>query len=200
MITRPSVPQYLFAALLAAALVLTATARPAAGGYREGMALYARCQFTAAAVEFQPAAEKGSARAQYMLGRLYVDGKGVARDPAVGTDWFRRSAEQGFVRAQYALGALLYERRDHAGAQTWWLRAARAGSAEAMTSLGFLYADASTGQRDYVQARMWYELASRHGAPDSFRLRAALDRSLSTAQVSKALQLAQRWQPAAPTY
>lgn len=49
------------------------------------------------------AARAGSARAQYQLGWLYANGRGVARDDALAGAWFRLAAEQGDAYAERML-------------------------------------------------------------------------------------------------
>jgi len=49
-------------------------------------------------------AEQGDAQAQYALGTMYRDGRGVARDYAEALRWWRKAAELGVVDAQFALG------------------------------------------------------------------------------------------------
>ncbi|MGI9383949.1 MAG: tetratricopeptide repeat protein [Methyloligellaceae bacterium] len=49
-------------------------------------------------------AEQGDAKAQYTLGTMYRDGRGVTQDYDEALRWWRKSAELGLVDAQYALG------------------------------------------------------------------------------------------------
>lgn len=49
-------------------------------------------------------AEQGDAKAQFALGTMYRDGRGVAQDYAEALRWWRKAAELGVVDAQYALG------------------------------------------------------------------------------------------------
>ena len=53
-------------------------------------------------------AEQGDAGAQYILGYMYADGKGVPEDDAEAIHWYRKAAEQGHTEAQYNLG-VMYE-------------------------------------------------------------------------------------------
>ena len=55
------------------------------------------------------AAEQGDAEAQFNLGLMYENGKGVRRDYAEAMKWYRKAAEEGFAAAQYMLG-LVYEK------------------------------------------------------------------------------------------
>ena len=49
-------------------------------------------------------AEQGDADAQYNLGVMYDQGRGVAQDDAEAMRWWRLAAEQGLADAQYNLG------------------------------------------------------------------------------------------------
>lgn len=54
---------------------------------------------------YRVAATKGRhAGAQYKLGQLYLNGRGVENDLPAAMNWFRRSARQGDPRAQFFLG------------------------------------------------------------------------------------------------
>ena len=64
-------------------------------------------QNPAAAVAWlQPLAEAGHRDAQYYLGLMYYDGRGVSRDPAVAAMWLRRAADQRHHEAEYRLGLM----------------------------------------------------------------------------------------------
>ncbi|MGI9403386.1 MAG: tetratricopeptide repeat protein [Hyphomicrobium sp.] len=52
------------------------------------------------------AAEQGDAKAQFNLGLMYGEGRGVARDDAKARAWFQKAAEQGDVKAQLKLGLM----------------------------------------------------------------------------------------------
>ena len=49
------------------------------------------------------AAEQGNAEAQYRLGAMYAQGRGVKKDRAAALKWYRRSAGRGYGKAQEAL-------------------------------------------------------------------------------------------------
>jgi uncharacterized protein len=106
--------------------------------------------------------------AQYELARLYVDGKGVAKDPEEAMRWFVAAAEQGLPRAQAAFGAMLVKgqgapkdvsrglswltlAKDAAGPDEGWIRDAYATA----------YAQADAEQRKRAQASA-IEWAQRH--------------------------------------
>ena len=52
------------------------------------------------------AADQGFAEAQYILGAMYVAGRGVPQDDAGAVRWYRSAADQGVAEAQGALGAM----------------------------------------------------------------------------------------------
>ncbi|MHB0775353.1 tetratricopeptide repeat protein [Halomonas sp. WWR20] len=58
---------------------------------------------------WQPLAEEGDARAQYHLGILYDDGKGVRRDHQKALGWYYKAAQQCHAGAQRNLELLMAE-------------------------------------------------------------------------------------------
>ena len=60
-----------------------------------------------AAAQIISEAQSGNLFAQYLAGRLYMDGPVLIPDSVVAVDWFDRAAHQGVVMAQYELGVLL---------------------------------------------------------------------------------------------
>ena len=58
---------------------------------------------------WRPLAQSGDPSAQYRLGVMYAEGKGVASNDAEAALWFERAAEQGEPMAQYNLGASYVE-------------------------------------------------------------------------------------------
>ena len=49
-------------------------------------------------------ADAGEASAQFNLGWMYTEGRGVPQDDAEAIAWYRRAAEQGNADAQFNLG------------------------------------------------------------------------------------------------
>ena len=50
------------------------------------------------------AAEQGDAEAQFILGAMYFQGRGVLKDDAEAVRWYRLAAEQGLADGQNSLG------------------------------------------------------------------------------------------------
>ncbi len=93
---------------------------------------------------FRLAAEQGLADAQYDLGLMYVDGKGVVEDDMQGAHWLHKAADQGHANAQYRLGRMYEEgegvTKDRDEAVRWYRLAGEQGIALAQHRLGKLYA------------------------------------------------------------
>ena len=51
-------------------------------------------------------AEAGDAQAQFYLGKMFAEGRGVAQDETKGANWYRKAAEQGLADGQYHLGVM----------------------------------------------------------------------------------------------
>lgn len=61
--------------------------------------------YAAALRWLEPAAGRSVAQAQFILGFMHQNGRGVPSDAQKGATLFRQAAEQGYRYAQYALGA-----------------------------------------------------------------------------------------------
>jgi TPR repeat protein len=148
-------------AVIAAATAFVASA--VAGPFEDGVAAYNERFYAKAAEFWQPLADKGDAAAQYRLGALYADGKGVERNDATAFMWFRRAAEQGDAAAQYDVGSSYFSGtgvpKNDVEAAKWFLRAANQGMEFAQLNLGLLYAAGNGVPQDNVEAFKWLELA-----------------------------------------
>jgi TPR repeat protein len=121
---QPQLVEILAALAMAALLV-----GPAAGDYRAGKAAYQRGDYATALGEWLPLAQRGDASAQYNLGVMHAEGRGVPRDDAAAVRWYRKAADQGDVDAQRSLG-LMYATgrgvpRDDVEAWRWLRKANR---------------------------------------------------------------------------
>lgn len=132
-----------------------------------GFAGYVIGDYATAFSEWRPIAEAGHVEAQFGLGMLYRDGRGVARDRAESARWFHRAAEQGSMRAQTQLAGM-YARGDGVAedwgqAIAWWRKAAAQGSVRARFHLGQVYQFGSGVERDMAMAEQWYGAAAAQG-------------------------------------
>eukprot|EP00729_Bicosta_minor_P017327 gene17327-biopygen7473 len=81
--------------------------------------------------------------AQYNLGHMHANGKGVKQDHIEAAKWYRKSAEAGYAKAQYNLGHMYRNgegvEQDDVEAAKWYRKSAEAGFAQAQNSLGLMY-------------------------------------------------------------
>jgi TPR repeat protein len=88
---------------LFAALSLLAV--PVLAGFDAGLAAYKAGDYQTALPELLSAAEADHARAQYTLGKMHNEGKGVALDRANAVHWWQKAAAQNHAQAQFSLSA-----------------------------------------------------------------------------------------------
>ena len=92
--------------------------------YDKAFAAYQSGDFATALREFRPLAEQGSVGAQFNLGVMYYNGKGVPQNYKTAVKWFSLAAEQGVAYAQYNLGVMYYKgegvSQDYVYAHMWW--------------------------------------------------------------------------------
>jgi len=89
-----------------------------------------------------PLAKKGLAQAQYNLGVMYGNGKGIAKDYSKAIKWWNLAANQGNGKAQHSLG-LIHEKgkgvkKNLKKAKKWFQLASNQGLAKAQEKLNLL--------------------------------------------------------------
>ena len=77
-----------------------------AGVWEDITAAYTRDDYATALRLLRPLAEQGNAAAQFNLGIMYANGRGVPNDDVQAVKWFRLAAEQGYAVAQVNLGVM----------------------------------------------------------------------------------------------
>jgi TPR repeat protein len=116
---------------------------------------------------YRRAAEEGSAAAQIALALRYLNGSGVAVDPAEAARWFEKAAERGDIEAQISLAVLHQEGRgvakDLAAAVKWYARAAEADDPVAANRLGRIYLEGLGVAPDPAKSIDWYHRAAEQG-------------------------------------
>ena len=82
----------------------------------------------AGVTELRARAELGIAGAQFNLGVMYANGRGVLQDDFEAVHWYRRAADQGLAGAQFNLGVMYANGRgvlqDDVQAHMWYNLAA----------------------------------------------------------------------------
>ena len=151
----------LLAAIATAAAVAGLPA--SAGPLEDGQAAYAEKDYITALKLWRSLAEQGNAAAQFEVGILYAEGKGVAASDVIAAAWFQRAADQGVAAAQYNLGVSYAEglgvAKDDAAAAKWFRRAADQGMAYAQLNLGLMLEAGRGVPKDNIEAVKWLELA-----------------------------------------
>ena len=147
-------------------------------------------------------AEQGHAEAQFLLGGMYYNGRGVQEDDAEAVTWLRKAAELGHASAQHFVGAMYANGQgvpqDDAEAVTWYRQAAEQGQAAAQLGLGAMYADGRGVPQDNVEAHMWLNLAASRSSGADRELAVTLREDLATtrmtpADLREAQRLAREW-------
>ena len=93
--------------LVCLALMMVAPSAHAAD-FDKAVAAYRSGNYETALQELRPLAEQGIAEAQFNLGFMYRNGKGVLQDYEQAFHWYRLAAEQGDAGAQYNLGIMYH--------------------------------------------------------------------------------------------
>ena len=137
-------------------------------GFEEGMTAFSRGDFTTAMREWLPLAQQGNATAQFGLGVMYDQGRGVPQDYAKALKWYRLAAAQGDAGAQFNLGVMCARGQgvpqDYVQAHMW-------------------YSLAASGFPPGPQ---------RHGAVQA---RGSVAKQMTPAQLAEAERLAREWKP-----
>ena len=155
-----------------------------------------------------PLARKGNASAQYYVGLMCHQGKGLPEDNPAAVGWARRAAAQGNADAEALLG-ILYSQgqgvpRDDAEAARWFAKAAARGNAMGQMKTGMCHMCGLGVPMDYLKAYMWFDLAvSRSTGHDQMCNRNLRDTfaamQLTPAQIAEAQRLAREWRPHKPS-
>ena len=115
------------------------------------------------------AADQGHAKAQYNLGLMYDEGRGVPQSDTEAVKWYRKAADQGHAKAQYNLGWMYRDGRgvaqDDSEAAKWYRMAADQENARAQNSLGVMYQNGRGVPQSDTEAVKWYRKAADQGEP-----------------------------------
>ncbi len=112
-------------------------------------------------------AEQGDVQAQYNMGMLYEQGKGVPKSYTEAAKWLKKAADNGFVQAQlrlayyYEVGA--FTDMNYVEAARYYNLAAQQGNAQAMNTLGRYYMDGLGVKKDLNKAKDLFEGALKGG-------------------------------------
>lgn len=135
--------------------------------YSEALKLLTRRRFKDAEKILKSLAGHGYTRAQFELGQMYTQGKGVPKIDGTAEKWFRRAAEAHHRPAQYALALMLIDARATVQARgeefEWLTKAAEGGHPEAAMTLAHRYLHHPPAEMDNDEAKAraiaWYHRA-----------------------------------------
>lgn len=159
---------------------------------------YAKKDYATAFKELGPLARQGNPEAEVLLGRMYLMGYGVLKDPDEADNLFRAAAEQGNADAEFFVGAPSVMRHQNVNDGLKWLRlSAEQGNQDAQLLLGKTYLEGigSDLPRDPVQADMWLRLAANQNLPFYQNELLVAEQRIDAADIAKGKALAQAWKP-----
>lgn len=195
----------MFRRFLLAAAFLTLSATTAQAGYEEGEAAYQKKDWARAISELRPAAEAGDSRALFTLGKMYLDGNGVASDAAEAMSLYLRAAALGNTLAMVSIGSMYSEGlglpKNPRLAAAWFTRGAELGDPLSALFAGLLLFKLSPEKP--AQAYQWLTFAA--GAKNNQKvaeaaqaIRPAVGNRLSPTDKAAAEQAVQSWKPKTP--
>lgn len=134
--------------------------------------------------------------AEFYLGLMYQEYRGVPQDYAEAIRWYQLAADQGNARAQYNLGNM-YESgkgvlQNYLEAFRFYHLVAEQGHASpalAQYRLGSMYQNGQGVTQNNVLAHMWYNIAAFIGSSSGYS-RDEVEKLMTTAEVNEAQQMA----------
>ena len=146
---RKGLKRAVFRAAVALFIALSVVAPARADATDQARALLDAGDVAAAVRLLEPLAAAGDASAEYLLGKVHLDGLGMPQDFTSAAAWIAKAAEKGDARAQNALGRLHAEglgvAQDANTAVLWMRRAAEQGDPTHQYDLAILLDDARLG-------------------------------------------------------
>lgn len=169
-----------------------------AGDLETAKRAYHDKDFATAANEFAALADKGIAEAQLILGKMYMMGQGVPKDPEQASKWLHASAAQGNADAEFFLGAMYLLPQKDIGEGVKWLRlSAEQGMQDAQYLLGKAYlTGAKELPRDAAQGDMWLRLAAKDNKQFYQDEINGAERQMTPEEIAKGKEMAAVWKPA----
>ena len=129
-------------------------------------------EYQEAAKPCMAAAKAGYPLAQYNMGWMYLNAKGVKQDLREAFVWFRKAAEQNEPTAQFNMGAALEVGDEKAGipqnieaAVQWYTKSANQGNSAAQYNLGTLYDNGKGVPQDPQKSVEFYRQSAEQGYP-----------------------------------
>ncbi len=103
---------------------------------------------------------------------LYLQGRGVPKDPSQAASWFRRAADNGDLAGEVEFAILVFNgtgvTKDERAAARYFLHAAQRGNAIAQNRIARLYASGRGVTKNLVEAAAWNLAAAGQGLSDAW--------------------------------
>lgn len=142
-----------------------------ASRFDDGVDAYSRKEYKKALKFWIPLADRGGAAAQYNIGLIYFDGKGVPRDNKKAFKWLRIASHQKHKKAQNKLAGMYASgvgvKQDDVKAFQWYQKAAKLGLAKAQFNLGEMYYYGKGVEKNEAEAKRWWLKASKQQWPNA---------------------------------
>ncbi len=121
-------------------------------------------------IRLEVLANLGDVDSQYQLGRRYLMGEGVEKDPKKAGYWFEMAARNGHILSQRVLATMYFSgtgvRKAPAHALRWFREAAKNGDPVAQIAVADMYYRGVGLRRpDLKQAWRWMMAAAKNGDP-----------------------------------
>jgi TPR repeat protein len=137
------------------------------GAMSEAIKAYNSGNYSKAVEVFNIYAAKKDTVAQFYLGTMYLEGKGVSINFQEAERWYRRASEHGDAFAQNALANIylngLGVEPDFEEAARWFLLAAGQGNVDAQYNIGLMYLRGKGVNKDYSEAERWFQRSADKG-------------------------------------
>jgi TPR repeat protein len=169
-----------------------------AAALTEGIAAFSKGDYGTALNKFKPLADQGNAEAQYNLGVMYRQGKGVPADDQKAIELWTKAADEGNnATAQFSLGLMYRQGKgvpaNDKQAVSYWNKAAERGHNTAQMYLGIMYAQGSGISQDKVQAYKWFSIAADNGNLGAVQNLSTVSMHMEPAEIEQGKKLARKW-------
>lgn len=162
-----------------------------------GLELFERSEFGAAAEVLAPLAKSGDAKAQYILGIMYLNRMVEPPNEAAAAELLIKSGEAGFDKAQVELVRMYREGhgvpQDFAKSFVWSVKAVEAGDVGAQLQVADALAFGHGTKPDPVESYKWYEIAMHYWGSLAANARDVVAEKMTPDQIATAKKLAQTW-------
>lgn len=163
--------------------------------YQQGLVKYNAENYFSAFKLLLEAASLGDARAQYYLGKMYVEGIGVGRDETEAFKWAEKSANQEDPMGQNLLGTLYEEgtgtTKDESRAFAMFGKSAEGGWRKGQSNLARCYLYGVGTAKNYDRAFTWAQTSANQNDVTGMGLLAMI--YMFGLGVEKDLTLAGQW-------